>query len=361
MLNAVVGGISSFTPTDADDIIEAEPALSPIRPLRGFDFRLLDNNLSLLYLVAGFVFDYIFTGKPRSLCGKTSEKLVELGFARFKLQRNSNSDKHATADEPLAIMAAAYYFTSQTLSLTTYLRHGLGSPYGTARGPAFEHFCAYLLALAFRAPTRLDSVFTFFHDTDIGEHEAQLVAAHVTEGNVIPYPFDITSRSIPTYAFGSSPSSEIETLIWMQNPARTIFCFPGHTVGPDIIFLLQLADGTLVPVLVQCKQLTQNSLSEAETAKAFSSIDPSSLISRVKDNGYVTIHASTLYNPLKRVDLEIVQTPKCERTSRMPYEAWLRALLKPGQFVFSFRIPLYLTSRTSKPEHLLAQLRGLIG
>ena len=109
MLNAVVGRIYSFTPMDANNIINTEPALSPIHLLCGFDFLLLNNNPSLLYQVAGFVFNYIFTAKLMSLHGKPSEKLVELGFMQFKLHQNSN---HATANEPLAIMVAAHYFTS---------------------------------------------------------------------------------------------------------------------------------------------------------------------------------------------------------------------------------------------------------
>jgi hypothetical protein len=280
-LNDLIVGLSSFTPTDGDALIEAEPPLPPMRPHRSFDFHKLDKNTPTLYHIAGFVFDYIFTGKPRSLGGEPAEKLVELGFARFKRLKNAKDNKDATADEPLAILAGTRYFASQNMSLETFVLHGLTAANGPARGPAFEHFCAYMLALAFKSPTRLDSVFKFKTTTDIGEQEAQLVAVHRDgENKIIVHPIDITSQSRPTYLFGSSPSSEIETLRWLKDPSRTIFCFPSHTFGPDVVFVLRLADGTLLPILAQCKQLTQMALSAANTAEAFLSTHPSFFISR---------------------------------------------------------------------------------
>ena len=160
VLNALISRLASFTPTDADNFITAKPALPPIQPHRSFDFLQLTKDAATLYQTVGFIFDYIFTGKPRSLCGKTGEKLVELGFARFRLVMNGNKD--ATADEPLAILAAAHFFSIQNLAMETFLLHGIAVLDGTAQGPAFKHFGAYMLALAFRSLTQLDSVFYEF-------------------------------------------------------------------------------------------------------------------------------------------------------------------------------------------------------
>jgi hypothetical protein len=189
----------------------------------------------------------------------------------------------------LAILAAAHYFSTQTgWTLEHRLLEKMSAPDGPSRGPAFEHFTAYLLALAFKTPRRLSSVFRFFaadssHTSNQHDHLAQLVAAHRNEsGRIVFDPVNVASHERVAYQLGTSPASEEETLQWLMDPARLVFCFPAKTVGPDIIFFLRLDDGHIVQVLTQCKHWTQNTISAQQTFDAFQTTDPTKFVSRRK-------------------------------------------------------------------------------
>ena len=145
------------------------------------------------------------------------------------------------ADKPLAILAAAHHFSMQAAwTLERHLLDKLAAPDGTSRGPAFEQFTAYHLALAFKSRTKLSSVFEFFtaksRKSNKLDDYAHLVAAHRNGGGqVIFEPVDITSQERVAYQLGSSRKSQEDTLKWLQNPKRSVFCIPAKGVGPDII------------------------------------------------------------------------------------------------------------------------------
>jgi hypothetical protein len=110
----------------------------------------------LFHQVAGFVFDYILTSKPRDVGSPNAEKLVEYGVAQF------GNYKDIVADEPLALLAVMHYSAKEMpWSLSHFLLDSLCTSNESAWGVAFEHFCAYQLALAFKSPTCLSAVFNF--------------------------------------------------------------------------------------------------------------------------------------------------------------------------------------------------------
>ena len=188
--------------------------------------------------------------------GSDYEKLVEYGVARF------GNLKDIIADEPLALLAAIHYFTTETpWSLSYLLIDGLCHPNEGARGIAFEQFGVYLLALAFRTPTRLSKVLKFAGKSEIRGEVGQLVAIHLNQaGEFVCHPVDITSDMRPTCILGRSPRTENGTLSWLKDPKGSVLCFPAHTVGPDLILLLQLSDSRIVRVLVQFKYTTSNTI-----------------------------------------------------------------------------------------------------
>jgi hypothetical protein len=110
VLNEFVYGMTKFQPSDGDELIEDEPPLTiePEEP-RGFDFSKISKGTAffclsellpdlipytpdqeLLRQIAGFIFDYIFNGKPRHVGSSNTDKLVEYGIARFGNLKDMN-------------------------------------------------------------------------------------------------------------------------------------------------------------------------------------------------------------------------------------------------------------------------------
>lgn len=202
--------------------------------------------------------------------------MVEYGFARF------GNVQGIVADEPLALLAAVHYFMTETSwSFRHFMKDSLSTSNDSSRGLAFEHFGAFLLALAFKSPTRLSSVFNFTGPNDVENEYAQLVALHKTGEGFMSSPVDIFSSAGPTYALGYTARTQSETLSWLKDPKRTVFCFPVKTIGPDGILVLRLSDGRVVRVLVQFKQPTMNTYGPEATRKAFESTDPINFLSRI--------------------------------------------------------------------------------
>jgi hypothetical protein len=287
VLTRFVAGMIGYTPSDVDSFNESTSGAELEEP-RGFDFRKLRQHArwvdkthpsesALFRQIAGCVFDYIFHGDPRSQLTLEDIKLVECGVARF------GHDKNFICDEPLALLAVANYYTKQTQwDLPYFLKEGVSGSNASARGVAIEYFGAYALALAFRSPTRLGDVFDFVGGkNDLKNETGHLVAVHKQDECFKTHPFDISSPSLPTYILGRKHHSSKETLDWLDDPNRVVFCFPAQNVGPDLILVLQLSDGHLLRVVVQFKHSMTNQDSQ-ETIHALESTDPRTLNSRAK-------------------------------------------------------------------------------
>jgi hypothetical protein len=224
---------------------------------------------SLLRQIAGRILVYIFAGNRRDLGGSNNGKLVEYGVAQF------GSLQDIIINEPIALLASADYFTAETsCSLSYFLAHELSRPYERARGVRFEHFGAYLLALAFKSPRRLSTVFDFVGENDLQGEIGELVEVHKTGDRLVCNPVDITSDTLPTYILGRTHRTKMETLSWLPDPERTVFCFPGKDLGPDLILLLRLSNGRLVRVFVRFKQTSVSTMGSKETEEAWSATDP---------------------------------------------------------------------------------------
>jgi hypothetical protein len=225
--------------------------------------------------------------------------LVEYGVARFGLE---GSVEGIVADEPLALLAAVHHFTTNSAwSFRHFLQDALSTSNDSSRGFAFEHFGAFLLAMAFRSPARLSSVFRFAGSNSLENENAQLVALHKTDGGgFVCNPVNIFSNEGPTYTLGHTARTELETLSWLHDPKRTVFCFPAKSVGPDAILVLELSDRRVVSVLVQFKQLTKDTLGPQATAKAFETTDPQQFNSRTSVRSIAPIFVN-FCNPVRLV------------------------------------------------------------
>jgi hypothetical protein len=282
VLTRFVAGMTGYTPSDADSFNESTSGAELEEPPR-FDFTKLrqhgvdktrPSESALFRQIAGCVFDYIFHGDPRSQLTLVDTKLVEYGVARF------GHNKNFICDEPLALLAVAKYYTEETQwNLPYFLNEGVSGSNASARGVAIEYFGAYALALAFRSPTRLRDVFDFVGDNDLKNETGHLVAVHKEDKCFKIHPFDISSPSLPTYILGRKYGSSKETLDWLDDPNRVVFCFPGQNVGPDLILVLQLSDGHLLRVVVQFKHSMTNQDSQ-KTIHTLASTNPRKLNSR---------------------------------------------------------------------------------
>jgi hypothetical protein len=81
----------------------------------------------------------------------------------------------------------------------------------------------------------------------LSNETAELVSIHQFDGKVICNPVSILSTT-PTYILGYSPRTQKETLDWVKDPQRTVFCFPADKVGADLILVLRLSDKSILPV-----------------------------------------------------------------------------------------------------------------
>jgi hypothetical protein len=282
VLTSFVAGMTGYTPSDVDSFNESTSGAELEEP-RGFDFTKLRQHArrvdkthasesTLFRRLVGCVFDYIFHGNPRSQLTLEDIKLVECGIARF------GHDKNFICDEPLALLAVANYYTKQTqCDLPYFLNEGVSGSNASARGVALENFGAYALALAFRSPTRLGDVFDSVGGKNDLENEiGHLVTVHKQDECFKIHPFDISSPSLPTYILGRKHDSSKETLDWLDDPNRVVFCFPAQNVGPDLILVLQLSDGHLLRVVVRFKHSMTNQGSQ-DTIDALELTDPRKL------------------------------------------------------------------------------------
>jgi hypothetical protein len=133
----------------------------------------------------------------------------------------------------------------------------------------------------------LSTVFQFVGAHELENEVAELVAIHKNDAGFVCSPVDISSGMRPTYILGRTPRTEAETLSWLQNPQRTVFCFPAKTVGPDLMLFLRLSDNSIIRVLVQFKHENQNAMGPRDTADAFRTTDPNWFISCLAESSPV--------------------------------------------------------------------------
>ncbi|KAG8836664.1 hypothetical protein FRC18_010929 [Serendipita sp. 400] len=291
VLNDFVHGMTDIWPSDWDgDLTRTVDLKKP----HGFDFSSLLNRSekqpSRLSTVASFVFEYIFTGKIRGLGGPEGDKMVEYGLSRFK-GLSQDGSRTAETDEPLAILGLVSFLSKQHLMLGRYLTDALNAANASIRGFAFEPFGAYLLARAFSSPRPLSDIFEFVGDSELKGESAELVTLKRLNGTFTSTPLNINSELRSNHLLGHSPDTSEDTLGWLEDPQGSALCFPAHTVGPDLIFVLRLtSDGTCLHVCVQFKHTKR--LGYQETMKAIHTTDPFNFLSECNGNGWTTHNPS---------------------------------------------------------------------
>jgi hypothetical protein len=138
-----------------------------------------------------------------------------------------------------------------------------------------ETFAAYLLGFQFSDFVPLSNIFKFVGQ-DCPLFKGHLVALHRVKGGWFQAdPVDLSSPlCTATYLHGCSPGMSGEFANWLHNPCHLPFCFPPHDVGPDVVVVLLLDDGTFLWVVGQVKHHTTECLSSTFSSKALATMSP---------------------------------------------------------------------------------------
>ena len=214
---------------------------------------------------------------PISL-GKDEATYVEYGFARF----TDPETKTVAVDEPLVLLAATHWINANHRTSYKFFAKQIHLHDPASNG--FENYIAFCIDMIFSSQRRrINEVFSFVGTPPPwSELEAELVALHrttttdlqgtVEQGSVRHFAF-----SGPSLALGMNAKTPAETTAWLNHRSHSPFCFPVDSMGPDLIFVLRLADGSTIWVALQAKFSSgkNGSLSRPFLRRAMRSVTPS--------------------------------------------------------------------------------------
>lgn len=193
--------------------------------------------------------------------GDDDQLWVEHGLGRLKKERGA---VRVVFDEPLAVAAANRWFNAESNRSYAYFAHriGLNDHKGSSNG--MENFLVCCLDLIFGAEEQreLRNIFNF-HGTvpSWAKKPAKLVSVHASSTASPPaarrepniYYVHQTGSIGSSATLGMYAETPEQTLEWLDHRFRTPFCFPCRSMGPDVIFVLELYNGKLLWVALQTK------------------------------------------------------------------------------------------------------------
>lgn len=208
--------------------------------------------------------------------GSDEATYVEYGFARFL----DSETKSTTIDEPLVLLALMEWMTKNHdptfyNSLTKELRsHQKGSN-------GFENYIAFCLDLLFsgggNTKYKIGEVFTFVSGKKPAwaDMEAELVSIYRTSsGDLEQSPVKHFAFQGPSVTLGLNADSPEMTSSWLRCDSSTPMMFPHNSMGPDLVFVLKLEDGTNIWVALQAKYSACDTLKREYLRSAMRSVTP---------------------------------------------------------------------------------------
>ncbi|KAJ3505936.1 hypothetical protein NLJ89_g7152 [Agrocybe chaxingu] len=274
LLKAYVEHFTNFKITDAMSLVTLEgldalPVLSQYK----LDFSKLKKNSDMLTTIHQLTSHYLMRSVLPITLGKDEATYVEYGFARFV----DSETKTVAVDEPLVLLAATHWTNANVR--TTYKSFAKQIQVHEPASNGFENYVAFCLDMIFSYRRRLSDIFTFHGEIPAWSNlDAELVGLHRTSLDQVE---TSTVRhflfSGPSVTLGANAKSPEETSEWLDHRSPTPMCFPHISMGPDLIFVLRLSDGTLIWVVLQAKySLGKNGkLSRSSLRQAMRSVTPS--------------------------------------------------------------------------------------
>ena len=190
---------------------------------------------------------------PRTL-GKDEATYVEYGFARFV----DAETKTVAVDEPLVLLAATRWINTNHRTNYKFFAKQIEVQDRSSNG--FENYIAFCIDMIFSSKRRLNEVFLFNGSTTPSwcNLEAELVSLqrtstafdHIEESSVCHF---TSSGSSVNLGIDNTTSPTEETSKWLEHRSHSPICFPHFSMGPDLLFILRLSDGSLIWVALQAK------------------------------------------------------------------------------------------------------------
>ena len=208
---------------------------------------------------------------PRTL-GKDEATYVEYGFARFV----DAETKTVAVDEPLVLLAAMRWIDANHRTSYKFFAKQIEVQDRSSNG--FENYIAFCIDMIFSSKRRLNEVFSFNGSTPSWCNlEAELVSLHrIAPEHIEESPVRHFTSSGSSVNLGINTVSPQETSKWLEHRLHSPICFPHLSMGPDLIFILRLSDGSLIWVVLQAKYSTgkNGSLSRNFLRRALRSVTP---------------------------------------------------------------------------------------
>ncbi|KIJ99806.1 hypothetical protein K443DRAFT_8140 [Laccaria amethystina LaAM-08-1] len=288
LLNAYVEHFTHFNVTDAQSFVEAEKGSDALPNLSQYklDFSKLKKNSDMLTTIHQLTTHYLMRSVLPVTLGKDEATYVEYGFARFV----DPETKTVAVDEPLVLLAATHWINANHRTSYKFFAKQIHLHEPTSNG--FENYIAFCIDMIFSQRRRINEVFSFVGTPPPwSDLEAELVALHrttiglgtVEQGSVRHFAF-----SGPSLALGMNVKTPAETTAWLNHCSHSPFCFPVDSMGPDLIFVLRLADGSTIWVALQAKFSSgkNGSLSRPFLRRAMRSVTPSNFFFDKEGNRY---------------------------------------------------------------------------
>lgn len=298
LLNAYVEHITDFSITDASKFVKGEqewllPEISGYR----LDFSNLKESQLPSFLINYYreeTSDFADTGTTADLhsfivnhlVGSTTATSLDDGnrakCVEYGLALNKSKTKAVVVDEPLVLLATTQWMNKNHRTSYDFLKQNITShdPHGGSN--CFENYLAYSLDLIFSKKRRLDDVFEFHGKVPIwATWEAEIVALYrpCTQGSdkVEVAAVSFSDSKAPSVTLGANGREASGTKSWLDHAdkMRPPFCFPHPRMGPDILFILRLSDGSLIWVALQAKHSMGKRLTNEVLSRAVRSVTPS--------------------------------------------------------------------------------------
>ena len=181
--------------------------------------------------------------------GRDETMYVEYGFARF----DDSDTRVIVIDEPLVIVAAICWMDQNCRETYRCLSREISTHEKSFNG--FENYIVYCIDLIFSEARRLSDVFNFHGQVPPWANmEAKLVSVYRLSLDKVEICVACFARTTASSAnLGTNAKSSDRTMSWLEHRRHSPFCFPDQSMGPDIMFVLQLSDQSLIWVALQTK------------------------------------------------------------------------------------------------------------
>ncbi|KAJ7741218.1 hypothetical protein DFH07DRAFT_838326 [Mycena maculata] len=255
LLDQYIQTLTEFIPTDNREVTAKQPLtnfglLDDLNPSH-YSALESESNRQTKFDIHDTLFNYLTAG-PRSVpFGADRIDLVSLDYGRFI----DGEMREIFVDEPIVLAGAAMWMSQPTSEVagTSHQPAGAASlsrfwdrP-GTAK--TFAKSLTFYFSHALRSKPLLSELFTFPKPIVAWAKQAvELVELHAGQGGQVRY--SVISEPDISGPLATSAQTLDELASWMGHKDRTPFCLPVAT-NPDLLFVLKLADGSFVWVVLQ--------------------------------------------------------------------------------------------------------------